>query len=108
MICNRSSSRSDGLGSRHLQCLITYSRSRTILQNLGAQYFAGEVHQLQNQEQPIWFDRRQMFPVADHDLGNADLACTGKRFMQNCVGLFPALLRLKEIWLVEKLRIDLV
>src|SRR4029450_10894701 len=49
-----------------------------------------------------------MLTVADHDLGNADLAGPAKRLMQNCVSFFPTLLRLEEIWLVEKLRIDLL
>src|SRR4029450_5228970 len=49
-----------------------------------------------------------MLTVADHDLGNADLAGPAKRLMQNCVSFFPTLLRLEEIWFVEKLRIDLL
>jgi hypothetical protein len=49
-----------------------------------------------------------MFTVADHDLGNADLAGSAERLMQNRVSFFPTLLRLEKIWLVEKLRIYLL
>src|SRR5437879_11348802 len=49
-----------------------------------------------------------MLTVADHDLGNADLAGPAERLMQNRVSFFATLLRLKEIWLVEKLWIDLL
>src|SRR2546423_6911852 len=49
-----------------------------------------------------------MLTVADHDLGNADLAGPAERLMQNRVSFFATLLRLKEIWLLEKLLIDLL
>src|SRR2546429_3701157 len=48
-----------------------------------------------------------MFTVADDNLGNTDLARPAECLMQNCVGFFPTLLRLQEIWSVEELRIDL-
>src|SRR5215470_10536367 len=49
-----------------------------------------------------------MLSIADHHLGDTNLTRSVKRLMQNCVGFFPALLRLKEIWLVEKFWIDLL
>src|SRR2546429_5229962 len=48
-----------------------------------------------------------MFTVADDNLGNTDLARPAECLMQNCVGFFPTLSRLQEIWSVEELRIDL-
>src|SRR2546430_17287158 len=48
-----------------------------------------------------------MFTVADDNLGNTDLARPAECLVQNCVGFFPTLLRLQEIWSVEELRIDL-
>src|SRR5438477_8415215 len=49
-----------------------------------------------------------MFAIADHHLGNTNFARPAERLVQNCVGFLPAFLRFKEIWLVEKLRIDLL
>src|SRR5215475_9027110 len=49
-----------------------------------------------------------MFSIANHDLGNTDFARAAQCLVQNCVSFFPAFLRLKEIRLVEKLRIDLL
>src|SRR5262245_19570269 len=49
-----------------------------------------------------------MLSIADHHLGDTNLTRSAKCLMQNCVGFFPALLRLKEICLVEKFRIDLL
>ena len=49
-----------------------------------------------------------MLTVADHDLGDADLAGPAERLMQNRVSFFATLLRLEEIWFVEKLWIDLL
>src|SRR5262249_43557639 len=43
-----------------------------------------------------------------HDLGNTNFARPAERLVQNSVSFFPALLRLKEIRIVEKLRIDLI
>src|ERR1043166_298448 len=48
-----------------------------------------------------------MLAIADHHLGNANFARPAERLVQNCVSLLSAFLRLKEIWFVEKLRIDL-
>src|SRR5436189_5744822 len=48
-----------------------------------------------------------MFTVADDNLSNTDLARPADCLMQNCVGFFPTLLRLQEIWSVEELGIDL-
>ena len=49
-----------------------------------------------------------MFAIADHNLGNTNLAGAAERFVQDCVSFFPALLRFKEIRLIEKLWIDLL
>ena len=49
-----------------------------------------------------------MFAIADHHLGNTNFARSAERLVQDCVSFLPAFLRLKEIRLVEKLRIDLL
>src|SRR5215831_5120355 len=49
-----------------------------------------------------------MLAIADHYLGDTNFSRSAERLVQNCVSFLPAFLRLKEIWLVEKLRIDLL
>src|SRR5436190_21905984 len=48
-----------------------------------------------------------MLAIADHHLGNTNFARSAERLVQDCVRFLSTLLRLKEIRLVEKLRIDL-
>src|SRR5439155_7486551 len=48
-----------------------------------------------------------MLTITDHYFCNADLARPTERLMQNRLRFFATLLRLQEIWLVKKLRIDL-
>src|SRR5438876_11370511 len=49
-----------------------------------------------------------MFAIADHHLGNTNFARSADRLVQDGVSFLPTFLRLKEIRLVEKLRIDLL
>ena len=66
------------------------------------------MHQFQNQEQSIRFHGGQVLAIADNDFGNADLGRAAERLVQNRVRFLPAFLRLQKIWLIEKLRIDLL
>src|SRR4030095_4752697 len=66
------------------------------------------MHQLQNQEQSIRFHGGQVLPIANDNFGNADLARAAKRLVQDGISFFPTLLRLKKIWLIEKLRINVL
>ena len=92
---------------RHFQFLVADGCTRAVLQDLGAQNFAGKVHQLQNQEQAVGFHRSKMFAITDHNFRNTNLSCAAQRLVQNCIGFLPTFLRLQEIWPVEKLRIHL-
>src|SRR5207248_2754648 len=81
---------------------------RAVLQNFGAKDFAREMHQLQNEEQSVRFDRGQVLAVADYDFGNTNLARAAQRLVQNRICFFATLLRLEKVRFVEKLGIDLL
>src|SRR5215813_8198774 len=49
-----------------------------------------------------------MLAIADYYLGDTNFSRSAERLVQDCVSFLPAFLRLKEIWLVEELRIDLL
>src|SRR5215831_2616715 len=49
-----------------------------------------------------------MLAIADHYLSDTNFSRSAERLVQNGVSFLPAFLRLKEIWLVEKLRIYLL
>src|SRR5216683_4176207 len=91
----------------HLQFLVVQLRLRPV-QFFRREYFAGEMHQLKNEEQSVRLHRCQIFAICDDHLRDADLACAAQRFVQKRVGFFPTLLRLEKIGLVKKLRIDLL
>jgi len=57
--------------------------------NVGTQYFAGKVHQLENQEQTVGLYCSQVFTIADYNFGDTDLAGATERLVQNCVGFSP-------------------
>jgi hypothetical protein len=54
-----------------------------------------EVHQLQDQKQPIRFDRRKVFAAGNRDLRDADLASGRQRAMENRVAFLSTFLRLQ-------------
>src|SRR5882724_4598802 len=64
------------------------------------------MHQLENEKEPVRFDRREVFAVAYNDLGNADLAGTAQRFMQKCIRLLAAFLGFEKIRLVKEFGVD--
>ena len=94
-------------GLRHFQFLLVQFHLRPV-QFFRREHFAGKMHQLQDKEQAVRLDRGEVFPIADNDFGNADLARATKRPMQKRVSLFATFLRLKKIGLVEEFGIDLL
>lgn len=80
---------------RHLEFLrrnFTISRAR---ERFRFQDFMREVHQLQDQKQPIRFDRRKVFAAGNRDLRDADLASGRQRAMENRVAFLSTFLRLQ-------------
>src|SRR6266446_3339671 len=92
---------------RHFKFLLIQRRGRTI-QFLGTKHFAGKMHQLQDEEQPIRLHRREILAIVDDHLGDANFPGATKRLMEKRVRFFTALPWLKKVRLVKEFRIDLL
>src|SRR2546421_10514608 len=66
------------------------------------------MHELENKKQAIGLDRGQVFTIADHDLGHADLASTTQGLVQQSISFLATFLRFQKVRLVEELWIDLL